>query len=235
MGAMSGPPPSAPPPGDPRPLTREIRIGLRAPKGLMRKFTTSSGTREIRLRGSEITLEHPGALREPLTLPGGVVDLAVVDRGSSEDEHGRFAILHRMASGTVIPRDHGIEGWLWTTRQGSAFPMLADGDEAPNLALLFVKPLDDDVVERVFRPDWLEALADRSPLGKPSVLGLLAAVAAPSEAETGFREFGVLGDVTDREVPPTHRRHLATDKPANPTLIPGDAGRAETSAPPPGH
>jgi hypothetical protein len=233
---MSGPPPSSPPPdqGSPPPLVREIAVPLAAPRGL-RRLGAAAGEREIRLRGAEMTLVHPGALQEPLTLPAGIVDVAVVDRGSADGEHGRFPVLHRMATGTVIPRDHGIEGWLWTTRGGSAYPLLSErADEVPNLALLFVKPLANEAVERCFRPEWVRALAERSPLGTPSVLGLLVAAERPAAAETAFREFGVLGDATDREVPPTNRRHLPGDKPANPSLTPVDSGRAGTSFAPPG-
>ena len=78
-------------------------------------------------------------------------------------------------------------------------------------------------------------LAERSALGTPSILGLLLCAERPSEAETAFREFGVLRDPTDREVPPTARRHLPDDKPANPLLtVAGDDPRAATSVPPPG-
>ena len=213
---------------------KEIRVALAQPRGLFKR-RGGGGERYIHLHGSEMTLVHPGVLHEPVTLPGGIVDIALVDRGATEGEHGRFPVLHRMSSGTVIPREHGIEGWLWTSKAGSAYPFLSERtDELPNLALLFVKPLPEEDVERWFQPDWLKTVAERSPLGKPSVLGLLATAELASAAETAFREFGVLGEVTDREVPPTHRRHLPSDKPANPTFTPQDAERASTSVAPPG-
>ena len=210
---------------------REIRIPLEQPKGL-RKLRAAQGDRHILLRGQEVTVVHPGVLAEPLTLASGLVDLALVDRGSGD---GRFPVLHRMTNGKVIPREHGIEGWLWTRKAGSAYPMLSEReDDVPNLALLFVKPLPEEDVARAFLPGWVKALAEGSPLGKPSVLGLLASVEQVLVAEAAFREFGALGEVTDREVPPTHRRHLPTDKPANPSFTPDDAGRAQTSIAPPG-
>lgn len=235
---MSVPPPSTPPPGEESPSAprmREITVPLAAPRGL-RKLTGGGGERFIRLHGSEMTIVHSGALREPLTLKGGIVDVAAVDRGlSSGEEHGRFPILHRMASGTTIPREHGIEGWLWTSRAGTAYPLLSDRqDDLPNLALLFVKALPEEDVERCFRPEWLKAVAERSALGKPAVLGLLATVEQTHGAENAFRQFGVLADLTDREVPPTHRRHLPTDTPANPSFTPSDAERKRTSIAPPG-
>jgi hypothetical protein len=209
-------------------------VRLESPKGL-RKFGASPGEREIRLHGSELTLVHPRALQAPLTLPGGIVDLAIVDRGSSNKEHGRFPVLHRMVTGAVVPRDQGIEGWLWTSKSGSAYPLLSDRqDDVPNLALLFVRPLAPEDVERWFRPEWVQALVERSAWGKPAVLGLLAAAEQPHTAENAFREFGVLGDATDREVPPTNRRHLPTDVPANPELRSRRAERSSTSIGPPG-
>jgi hypothetical protein len=213
---------------------REIRVPLAQARKRLFKGS-ASGERYIHLHGSEMTVVHPGVLLEPITLPGGIVDLAVVDRGATEGEHGRFPVLHRMATGKAIPREHGIEGWLWTSKAGSAYPLLSErSDEVPNLALMFVKPLAEDDVARWFRPEWVQALAERSPLGKPSVLGLLAVAEQAIVAETAFRDFGVLGEVTDKEVPPTHRRHLSTDKPANPTFAPVEAERGSTSVAPPG-
>jgi hypothetical protein len=161
------------------------------------------------------------------------VTVAAVDRGATAGDHGRFPLLPRMGPTQVVPREHGIEGWLWTSRQGSGIPALAE-DDVPNLALLFVKPLDEDVVARHFRPEWVRALAERSPLGTPAVAGLLLTVQSAWTAEDAFRQFGVLGPVTDREVPPAIRRHLPGDRPANPVVAGRDNRRAQTSFAPPG-
>lgn len=239
---MSLPPPtsSSAPPGAPDHsegpgVPREIRVELEQPKGL-RKLAASGGERYVRLRGSELVFVHPGVLNVPFVLPGGLVSVASVDRGSNAAEHGRFPILHRMVNGRALPREQGIEGWLWTTKQRSVFPVFSERPEdEPNLALLFVKPLEEEDVVRWFRPEWVTTLAERSPLGKPSILGLLLCTERPSDAERAFREFGILRDPTDREVPPTYRRHLPTDKPANPLLtVAGDDPRAATSVAPPG-
>ena len=69
---------------------------------------------------------------------------------------------------------------MWTGRGGSALPALGDEDDAPNGLLLFAKPLAGDVVARAFAPDWVRALADRSPLGDPVVAGLLLRLADPA-------------------------------------------------------
>ncbi len=58
----------------------------------------------------------------------------------------------------------------------------------------------------------------RSPLGVPAVPGVLFRCAEPANAETAFRSYGLLRPLTDREVPPTMRRSLPTDKPADPTV-----------------
>ena len=68
------------------------------------------------------------------------------------------------------------------------------------------------------KPEAFEALAARSPLGVPAVPGFLFRVAEPANAETAFRAYGLLRPLTDREVPPTMRRSLPTDKSADPTI-----------------
>jgi hypothetical protein len=80
-----------------------------------------------------------------------------------------------------------------------------------------------------------QEIAARSPLGAPAIYGLLFRVAEPSKAETVFRQFGLLRPLTDREVPPTLRRALPTDRPADPGLASsGEDARASTSVAPPG-
>ncbi len=209
---------------------REIALELAAGRGLHRR------TGLVRLLGSELTLVQPGVLREPLILSGGLVEVAAVELGGRprDSDHGRFPVLRRMSPTTVVPFVHGIEGWVWTTRSGSALPGLSRSSDAPNLALSFVRPLDDSEVIRCFEPDWIRVLADRSPLGSPSVPGLLLTVSDPPAAEDAFRRFGVLGPLTDREIPPSMRRHLPGDKPANPRIATDETGRTRTSVAPPG-
>lgn len=232
----SAPPPSSAPPGaTPARLVREIELPLEAPRKGLRGRLGGARPGMLRLRGSELALEHPGSMARALTLPAGVVTVAAVDLGSTDRQadHGRFVILRRISPTQVVPREHGIEGWLWTSRQGAALPSLVDG-ETPNVALLFAKPLDEEVVASHFRPEWVRALAERSPLGRPAIPGLLIAVQAAWQAEEAFRQFGVLSDLTDREVPPAMRRSLPTDKPANQSFTGGVETRASTSFAPPG-
>lgn len=246
---MSTPPPSSPPPGQPpqpartragaRTQTREIVLSLEGPAakgGLLRRLGGGGASSEgrIRLVGMEIVFEHAASLAAPLTVPAGLVAVASVDRGrASAGEHeGRFPILHRLSPDTVIPASDGVEGWLWTQRSGSALPSL--GEAAPNLALVFVKPLEPAIVEAHFAPDFVSALAARSPLGAPTVFGLLARVTDVTLAEGAFAELGVIRPLSDREVAPAQRRHLPTDRPVNPSITYSDAPRRKTSIPPPG-
>ncbi len=211
--------------------TREIALELPAGRGSRRRAG------ELVLRGSELFLTQPGVLRGTFTLAGGRVEVAAVDRAAHGrgTEHGRFPVLQRLSPSAVVPFEQGIQGWVWTTRGGSGLPTLAEAPDAlPNLALLFVKPLDDEEVASGFEPEWVRALALRSPLGSPSVPGLLVPVADVSAAEDAFRRFGVLGPITDREVPPAMRRHLPGDRPADPQVPLDERARVRTSVAPPG-
>jgi hypothetical protein len=238
---MSTPPPSTPPPargGEPSlPRTRQVvlSLGAAAAKGWRRRLAgAGSEEDQIRLVGSQIVFEHAATLAEPLTIPAGLVAVAVVDRGRglADGDEGRFAILHRMSRTAVVPVEEGLEGWLWTLRGGSALPMLGEGP--PNLALVFAAPLEPELAAATFRPEFLEAFAARSPLGTPTVFGLLAQVADASAAENAFRELGVDRPLTDREVAPAQRRHLPGDRPANPAARFSETPRERTSVPPPG-
>jgi len=216
---------------------REITLELDGGKGWRRLGGGREGRSRIWLHGSEVTFEHAAVMLAPLTVPAGLIAVATADRGrsSKDDDHGRFAILRRLGPNKILPREEGVEGWLWTSSQGSAVPVLSDRDEAPNVALVFVKPLGADVVTQHFEPSFVRALADRSPLGAPTVFGLLARVEDPMVAELAFKQLvGVEEVLTDREIPPALRRHLPTDKAANPTIRFSEAQRAGTSVPPPG-
>ncbi len=68
----------------------------------------------------------------------------------------------------MVPREQGIEGWLWTSTGGSALTILGDEDAAPNAALLFTKPLGPEQLEPAMDAEALDALAARSPLGVPT-------------------------------------------------------------------
>ena len=226
---MSIPPPtsSIAPPGAGNPL-REFTIALEPERSWKRR----SADDVLRLSPLGAVLEHERMLREPLRLPLGTLQIGIVEAGSAHAE-GRFPILRRLSATPVIPREHGIEGWLWTRSGGSAMTMLGDPEAAPNAALLFTKPLGGELIA-AFAPDALEEIAARSPLGAPAVHGLLLHVADRSKAENVFRQFGLLRPLTDREVAPTLRRSLPGDRSADPALRGGDEARAATSVAPPG-
>ena len=226
----SAPPPSAGPPG--KPSNHEHLIELESSRTWKRKRSADF------LKFSPLGLEihHSGVLVMPLTMPLGAVALACVEHGPVRPMagEGRFAVLRRISSTAVVPREEGVEGWLWTANSGSAFPALCDEDEAPNVAILFAHPLGEDAINRHFVPEFAQALAARSALGSPAVYGLLMRVKDVLPAERVFMKFGVAKQLTDREVGPTLRRALPTDRPADPMVRVSDSSRARRSVAPPG-
>jgi hypothetical protein len=235
------PPPTSRPPAAPVPNSEPVRAGaelvLMLDEGRGRRLSARNEGDRLRLSADGITIEYGRMLRAPLSLPLGVVKIAAVDPGPATPgvEEGRFAILRRLHGRTVIPRREGIEGWLWTRSGGTAMTNLTDGGSAPNVALVFTRPLDAAKLRESFDPEFVSALAARSPLGNPTVLGVLLRVISPTSADSGFRRWGFQALLTDKEVPPTQRRHLPTDRPADPTLHGGGSdARATTSIAPPG-
>lgn len=226
----SVPPPSAgaPPPATsaPPPSAPELTLALEARAG-----------NQLRLGVDRVSLEHGRVMHAPLELPLGAVKVAAIDPGPARasGQQGRFAILRRVGPTRVVPRTEGIEGWLWTSTGGTGLTNLGKPDEAPNIALVFTKPLELALLHAAFDPEFVTALAARSPLGSPTVLGVLFRVTDTLAAEQGFRRWGFQSVLTDKEVPPTLRRHLPTDRPADPFVRGGsDDGRAATSVAPPG-
>jgi hypothetical protein len=228
--ANSAPPPTAGPPGNV--VRHEYTIELEVSKSWKRKRTVDY------LKFSPLGLEihHGGVLLAPLTMPLGAIALACTESGPSRPMagEGRFPVLRRISSNAVVPREEGVEGWLWTAAGGSAFPLLCDEDQAPNVAILFSHPLGEDTINRRFEPEFAQALAARSALGSPAVYGLLMRVRDLLPAERVFTKFGVAKPLTDREVGPTLRRALPTDRPADPMVRVSDSSRASHSVAPPG-
>lgn len=226
VGMTSAPPPARAP----------LVLALAEPGGVKRLLGRRDGIHRLSLTPQELTVEHGGTLRAPLRFAPGSVVAAAVDAGpadvSKRKPRGRFPVLHRLTADRVVPREAGIDGWLWTSSDGSAFTVL--GDEAPNLAFLFSPPLTGGRIAAAFEPEELAELVKRSPLGEPAVFGLLMRVTDAAAAEHALGRYGMLRDVTDREIPPTQRRHLADDKPANPSLGAVEDERAPKSVPPPG-
>jgi hypothetical protein len=235
--AMSVPPPSSPPPaaaGVPA-AGPELVLALEESRGRRKPRRSLDDRLTLSARG--LAIEHGRVLQAPLTLPLAAVKVAIVDPGPANQSglYGRFPVLRRLGPAAVIPRSEGIEGWLWTSTGGTGFTNLGEDDEAPNAALIFAKPLDEAQLRSAFDPEFLTALAARSPLGSPTVHGVLFRAADTLAAEQGFRRWGFESVLTDKEVPPTLRRHLPTDRPADP-VVRGSGGdpRATTSVAPPG-
>jgi hypothetical protein len=118
-----------------------VSLELAAPGGLKR-LMGRRGERRITFSAREISVEHGDLLRAPLRFAPGAVLVAAVDPGPAEvgreGRRGRFPILHRLGPSQVVPAGEGIEGWLWTSEDGTAFTLLGDG--APNLAMVFSPP-----------------------------------------------------------------------------------------------
>ena len=226
----SVPPPSSGPPGTP--VRHEHVLELEAARSWKRRRAVDF----LKLSPLGMELHHKRVLREPLVMPLGAVAVACAEPGSARAGalEGRFVVLRRLTATAVVPKEEGVEGWMWTSLGGSALPSLCEEDEAPNAALVFAHPLGADVVTRCFEPAFVEALVARSPLGVPAIYGLVLRVADVLYAQNAFRKFGVAKPLTDREVAPTLRRSLPTDRPADPTVVVADKTRAARSVAPPG-
>jgi hypothetical protein len=226
----SAPPPSAGPPGTP--IRHEYVLALDGARSWKRRRVSDM----LKLSPLGLELHHTRALREPLVMPLGAIAVATAEHGPARAGagEGRFPILRRLSATAILPQSEGVEGWLWTSAAGSAFPSLTEDDDPPNAALVFAHPLGADVVSGCFDPVFVAELAARSPLGVPAVYGLLLRVAEVSGAQTAFRKFGIANPLTDREVAPTLRRSLPTDRSADPTVAVADPNRAARSIAPPG-
>src|SRR5687767_7041018 len=165
---------SSPPPPDPSSSPTEsgwagALFDLAAPGGWKNRLAARKGPHHVLVTADRIVIEHAMRLRAPLEIAPGGVSVAALDPGPEKVDGpaGRFPILRRLSPTAVVPREHGIEGWVWTSTGGSAMTQLGDEDEVPNVALIFLAPLEAAVVEQTFEPEFLGELAKRSPLGSP--------------------------------------------------------------------
>ena len=236
---MSGPSSAPPPPpssSEPAPSTaakHEHLLELEAGgKGWKRRRAVDY----LKLSPQGMELYHGGMLQVSLVLPLGAIAVAAAEAGGARalPMEGRFPVLRRVSGSAVVPREEGVEGWLWTSIGGSAFLSLCEDDDAPNAALLFAHPLGEETVTRTFEPSCVAALAARSPLGSPAVYGLLMRVADVMRAQNTFRKFNIANPLTDKEVAPTLRRSLPTDVSADPSVRFSEGARASHSVAPPG-
>jgi hypothetical protein len=228
--ADSAPPPTTGPPGAGQ--RHEHVIELESSRAWKRKKSVDL----LKFSPLGMELHHSGVLVMPLTMPLGAIALARTETGPVKPMagEGRFPVLKRISASSVVPREEGVEGWLWTASGGSAFPSLCDEDEAPNVAILFAHPLGEDIINRRFLPEFAQGLAARSALGSPAVYGLLMRVCDILPAQRAFTKFGLARELTDKEVGPTLRRALPTDRPADPMVRVVDSSRASRSIAPPG-
>jgi hypothetical protein len=223
---------SVPPPTSTTPASRTYELAFESPRGWRRR----GGDEDVlRLSPTGAVIEHARTLQAPLRLPLGQLRLGLVDPGPARtDSGGRFAVLKRLSATAIVPREEGVEGWLWTSLGGTGLTVLGDPEDAPNAALLLTAPLGEDALVAAFDPETAADIAAHSPLGAPAVHGLLFRVADTVMAENAFRSYGILRPLTDREVPPTLRRSLPGDRAADPTLRGTGDPRAVTSVAPPG-
>ena len=219
----------------PPPSSTTVTVALSAGTGGVKRLLvgTPRGEHRLTLTPTDVIVEH-SRLVAPLRFAPGSVAVAALDPGPGQPsgDAGRFPILHRLSAVAVVPRAEGIEGWLWTTREDSSFLLL--GDEAPNLAFVFSPPLGAERLEGVLSDEQFAEVAKRSPLGQPAMFGLLLRAEHTNELAAAFARYGFRSEITDREIPPTQRRHLPGDKPANPSLGAAPRDRAATSVAPPG-
>jgi hypothetical protein len=220
----------------PPPSGTTVQVTLTAGSSGVKRLLGSApkGEHSLTLTPAEVVVVH-SALLTPLRFAPGSVAVATIDHGPAnlgKAARGRFPILHRLAANRLVPREEGIEGWLWTTTDESAF--LALGDDAPNVAFIFSPPLAAERLQGVLSEDMLAEVAKRTPLGEPALFGLILRTEDHGTLETAFERYGFRRELTDREVPPPQRRHLPDDKPANPALGASDRATASTSVGPPG-
>src|SRR4051812_32657599 len=104
---------SLPPPSSSTGL-REYVLELEASKSWGRR---KGGGDFIKLSAMGASIAHERALQTTLRLPLGTLQLGLVDPGPARlgGMAGRFPILKRLSATAVIPREQGIEGWLWTS------------------------------------------------------------------------------------------------------------------------
>ena len=152
---MSDPSSAPPPPPSVAeaavPARHEHLIELEAQRSWKRKCTVDF----LKLSPVGMELHHGGVLREPLVMPLGAIATAIAEPGAARAMavEGRFPILRRLSGTAVVPREEGVEGWLWTSLGGSAFPSLCEDDEdAPNAAIVFAGPLAHDIVTAASSP-----------------------------------------------------------------------------------
>ena len=227
---VSAPPPTTGPPG--AGARHEHMIELESSGKWKRKKSVDF----LKFSPLGMELHHTGVLVMPLTMPLGAIALACTESGPARPMagEGRFPVLKRISSSAVVPRDQGVEGWLWTSSGGSAFPSLCDEDQAPNVAILFAHPLGEEMITRRFVPEF----ARRSPPARRSAAR--SSTACSCASATSCRRSASSPSSASPSRSPTkrsHRRCGARCPPTSPRTrwSPSlDSSRASRSVAPPG-
>ena len=107
----------------------------------------------LKLSPLGLELHHGGVLVTPLTMPLGAIALACTETGPARPMagEGRFPVLE--AASAPAPSCRAIRAsraGCGPRAGGSAFPLLCDEDQAPNVAILFAHPLGEDMITRRF-------------------------------------------------------------------------------------
>ena len=217
---MSVPPPTSAPPA----TAPELVLALEAPRGWRRPRT--SGTDRLRLHAAGVSLEHGRVLFAPLELPLGAVKIATVDPGPARAgaDMGRFPVLRSLGPGNGDPAQRGDRGLAVDRQRRQRARHPGRGGRGAERRAAVRQAARRTGLRACFDADFVTALAARSPLGNPTLHGVLFRVASALDAERAFRRWGFQSVLTDKDVPPTLRRHLPTDVPADP-IVPGDRRR----------
>ena len=201
-GTMSVPPPSVAPPTVPAPETvRELVVRLEEPRGWRRRGVASDDV--LRFTPHGLVIEHDRALVAPLHLPLASLALATVDPGPAKagDMAGRLPVLRRLTQDGRRPARGGHRGVAVDQPRRQRAAVAGRGGRARTARSCSPSRSPASSSPAASRPDWVEALAARSPLGEPTVPGLLLRLHDTKGAQDVFRRYGLARPLTDREVP----------------------------------
>ena len=112
-------------------VPRDYTLVLESSRGLGPRGAPARTPCGSRPQGA--SLEHERAARTSRCgSRSGQLQLGLVDPGPAtrRARSGRFPVLKRLSATAVVPREQGIEGWLWTSTGGSALTMLGDPEDA---------------------------------------------------------------------------------------------------------
>ena len=136
-----------------------------------------SGRRAAAERAWARRSRSSGTLHTPLRLPLGTLQLGLVDPGAARPDGmtGRFPILKRLSATAVIPREQGIEGWLWTSLGGSALTVARRSRGCAERGAAVHQAARRGRGRLLRARASPQEIAARSPLGAPAIYGLLSA------------------------------------------------------------